>query len=72
MAAPERREAVVVAGPKGGTGKTAIPISLAEDLGRRLEKTGGKACHLDINIGQADGGATPGRFRYSVTEEDRC
>lgn len=46
---------IVVAGPKGGIGKTTMSLFLAEQIGLALEGTGRRVCHLDANVGQADG-----------------
>jgi len=54
---PRRGEMIVVAGPKGGIGKTTFSLLLAETLGQHLAATGRKVCYLDANVGQADGGA---------------
>jgi cellulose biosynthesis protein BcsQ len=56
-AGTQRGKMIVVAGPKGGIGKTTFSIFIAETLGRCLEKEGRKVCYLDANVGQADGGA---------------
>jgi len=46
-------KAIVIAGPKGGIGKTTLS---AETVGQHLAATGRKVCCLDAHVGQSASG----------------